>query len=93
MTLEQCKAGYDPAFSAAVNAASCPTGLLISTSNVMIIYSLSSGGVSIAALFLAGYLPGCGMCCADSSACPGKDVDVEHLLPMNIKPDSLKYAA
>lgn len=58
MTPEQKKAGYDPAFSAAVNAASCPTGLLIPPSNVMIIYSLSSGGVSIAALFLAGYLPG-----------------------------------
>ncbi|MCL6270425.1 TRAP transporter large permease subunit [Sansalvadorimonas sp. 2012CJ34-2] len=58
MTPEQRKAGYDPNFSAAINAASCPTGLLIPPSNVMIIYALSSGGVSVAALFLAGYLPG-----------------------------------
>ncbi len=54
----QRKAGYEPAFSAAVNAASCPTGLLIPPSNVMIIYSLTSGTVSVAALFLAGYIPG-----------------------------------
>ncbi|CAM3718395.1 TRAP transporter large permease [Parendozoicomonas haliclonae] len=58
MSPEQRKAGYDPAYSAAINASSCPTGLLIPPSNTMIIYSLSSGGVSVAALFLAGYLPG-----------------------------------
>ena len=34
------------------------TGLLIPPSNVLIVYSLASGGVSIAALFIAGYLPG-----------------------------------
>ncbi len=50
--------GYDPAFSAAVNITSSTTGLLIPPSNVLIVYSLASGGVSIAALFLAGYLPG-----------------------------------
>ena len=58
MAPQQREAGYDPCFSAAINAASCPTGLLIPPSNVMIIYSLSSGGVSVAALFLAGYFPG-----------------------------------
>ncbi len=52
------KAGYDPAFSAAVNIASCPTGLLIPPSGAFIVYSLVSGGTSIAALFLAGYIPG-----------------------------------
>ncbi|MBO9495125.1 TRAP transporter large permease [Thalassotalea sp. G20_0] len=50
--------GYDPSYSAAVNIASCPTGLLIPPSNTLIVYSLVSGGTSIAALFLAGYLPG-----------------------------------
>ncbi|WP_419831954.1 TRAP transporter large permease [Endozoicomonas atrinae] len=50
--------GYDPAYSSAVNIASCPTGLLIPPSNTLIVYSLVSGGTSIAALFLAGYLPG-----------------------------------
>jgi tripartite ATP-independent transporter DctM subunit len=54
----QKKEGYDPAFSAAVNIASAPVGLLIPPSNTFIIYSLISGGTSVAALFLAGYLPG-----------------------------------
>ena len=50
--------GYDPNFSAAVNIATAPTGLLIPPSNVMITYSLVSGGTSVAALFMAGYIPG-----------------------------------
>jgi tripartite ATP-independent transporter DctM subunit len=50
--------GYDKDFSAAVNIATAPTGLLIPPSNVLITYSLVSGGTSIAALFLGGYLPG-----------------------------------
>ncbi|HGX3826114.1 TPA: TRAP transporter large permease [Escherichia coli] len=54
----QEKEGYDPAFSAAVNIASAPIGLMIPPSNVLIVYSLASGGTSVAALFLAGYLPG-----------------------------------
>ncbi|MFQ1046578.1 TRAP transporter large permease [Avibacterium paragallinarum] len=54
----QKKEGYDPAFSTAVNIASCPTGLLIPPSNTFIVYSLISGGTSIGALFLAGYIPG-----------------------------------
>lgn len=52
------KEGYDKNFSAAVNVASAPTGLLIPPSNVMITYSLVSGGTSVAALFMAGYIPG-----------------------------------
>ncbi|MEI6898037.1 MAG: TRAP transporter large permease [Psychromonas sp.] len=54
----QAKEGYDPAYSAAVNITSCPTGLLIPPSNTFIIYSLISGGTSIGALFLGGYIPG-----------------------------------
>ncbi len=50
--------GYDERFSAAVNITSATTGLVIPPSNILIIYSLASGGVSIAALFLAGYIPG-----------------------------------
>ncbi|MGO5097682.1 TRAP transporter large permease subunit, partial [Agathobaculum sp. LCP25S3_E8] len=49
--------GYDPNFSAAVNIATAPTGLLIPPSNVMITFSLVSGGTSVAALFMAGYIP------------------------------------
>ncbi|MGL4492852.1 MAG: TRAP transporter large permease, partial [Tannerellaceae bacterium] len=58
MTPEMKKAGYDPNFSAAVNISSATTGLTIPPSNVLIVYSLASGGVSISALFIAGYLPG-----------------------------------
>ena len=50
--------GYDPSFSAAANIATAPTGLLIPPSNVMITFSLVSGGTSVAALFMAGYIPG-----------------------------------
>ncbi|MDD3219004.1 MAG: TRAP transporter large permease [Lachnospiraceae bacterium] len=50
--------GYDREFSAAANIATAPTGLLIPPSNVMITYSLVSGGTSVAALFMAGYIPG-----------------------------------
>ncbi|MFC6634388.1 TRAP transporter large permease [Microbulbifer taiwanensis] len=52
------KEGYDKSFNTAVTVASSTTGLLIPPSNILIIFSLASGGVSIAALFIAGYLPG-----------------------------------
>jgi tripartite ATP-independent transporter DctM subunit len=57
--------GYDPALCAATNAASAPSGLLIPPSNALITYSLVSGGTSVAALFLAGYIPGIlwAVCC------------------------------
>ncbi|MET1416934.1 TRAP transporter large permease [Roseibium sp. HPY-6] len=54
----QKKEGYDPAYSAAVNIASCPTGLLIPPSSTFIVYSLITNGTSVAALFVAGYIPG-----------------------------------
>lgn len=53
----QAKEGYDKRFAAATNIASAPAGMLIPPSNLMIVYSLVSGA-SIAALFVAGYLPG-----------------------------------
>lgn len=52
------KEGYDENFSAAVNITSSTTGMIIPPSNILIVYSLASGGVSIAALFIAGYIPG-----------------------------------
>ncbi|WP_342807932.1 TRAP transporter large permease [Alteromonas sp. M12] len=52
------KEGYNRPFSAAVTVTAATTGMLIPPSNILIIYSLASGGVSIAALFIAGYLPG-----------------------------------
>ncbi|EKF55350.1 TRAP dicarboxylate transporter subunit DctM [Galbibacter marinus] len=55
---EMEKEGYSKEFGVAVNITSSTTGLIIPPSNVLIVYSLASGGVSIAALFLAGYIPG-----------------------------------
>jgi tripartite ATP-independent transporter DctM subunit len=53
------KMGYHRDFNAAVTVTAATTGLLIPPSNVMIVYSLATGGfVSIAAIFMAGYLPG-----------------------------------
>ncbi|HXD28769.1 MAG TPA: TRAP transporter large permease [Arthrobacter sp.] len=53
----QAKEGYDRNFSAAVNVASAPSGMLIPPSNTLIVYSLVSS-TSIATLFVAGYIPG-----------------------------------
>jgi len=51
--------GYPREFSASVNITSSTTGLLIPPSNILIVYALASGGTaSVAALFIAGYLPG-----------------------------------
>lgn len=57
--------GYDKALCAATNGASAPSGLLIPPSNALITYSLAAGGTSVAALFLAGYVPGIiwALCC------------------------------
>ncbi|WP_027625504.1 TRAP transporter large permease [Clostridium lundense] len=52
------KDGYDRDYMATINIATAPTGLLIPPSNVLITYSLVSGGTSVAALFMAGYIPG-----------------------------------
>jgi len=58
MTPKMKEEGYDLNYSAAVNITASTTGLIIPPSNILIVYSLASGGVSIAALFIAGYLPG-----------------------------------
>ncbi len=55
---EMEKDGYDKGFGAAINITSATTGLVIPPSNILIVYSLASGGASIAALFVAGYVPG-----------------------------------
>ncbi|WP_076537070.1 TRAP transporter large permease [Shewanella sp. UCD-KL21] len=58
MVPEMKKHGYDANFSAAVTATAATTGMLIPPSNILIVYAIASGGVSIAALFIAGYAPG-----------------------------------
>ncbi|MGN0371451.1 MAG: TRAP transporter large permease [Enterocloster sp.] len=50
--------GYDENFSAAVNIASAPVGQLIPPTTAPIIYSAASGGTSVAALLMAGWIPG-----------------------------------
>lgn len=86
--------GYDPNFSAAVNIATAPTGLLIPPSNVMITYSLVSGGTSVAALFMAGYIPGIlwGLACMLVIYIIAKKKDIvqnQHL--QQKKPEKLSY--
>lgn len=58
--------GYDPNYSAAVNICAAPTGILIPPSGPLILYSITAGGVSVAALFMGGYLTGIllGLCVA-----------------------------
>jgi tripartite ATP-independent transporter DctM subunit len=58
MNPRMVKEGYSRPFSAAVNITAATTGMIIPPSNILIVYSLASGGVSIAALFVAGYVPG-----------------------------------
>jgi len=59
MTDRMEEEGYPRAFSASVNITASTTGLLIPPSNVLIVYALASGGAaSVAALFIAGYVPG-----------------------------------
>jgi tripartite ATP-independent transporter DctM subunit len=58
MIPEMNKAGYDKNFNAAVTATAATTGMLIPPSNILIVFAVASGGVSIAALFVGGYLPG-----------------------------------
>lgn len=51
------RAGYDPAFSVALTAASSTLGVIIPPSIILIIYG-AFGNVSIGALFLGGVVPG-----------------------------------
>lgn len=55
---EMNRKGYQKDFNIAITATAATTGLLIPPSNVMIVYALVAGNVSVAALFLAGILPG-----------------------------------
>ena len=50
--------GYSREFAVALTATSATTGLLIPPSNIMIVYAVVSGGVSVAGLFVAGVVPG-----------------------------------
>jgi tripartite ATP-independent transporter DctM subunit len=58
MIPEMEKSGYGRDFAAAITATGSTVGLLIPPSNILIVYAIAGGGVSIAALFVGGYLPG-----------------------------------
>lgn len=52
------KAGYPRAYAGAVTAASAIIGPIIPPSGIMIIYAVVAANVSVAAMFMAGILPG-----------------------------------
>ncbi len=52
------QAGYDRGLAVALTVASSTQGIIIPPSHNAVIYSMAAGGVSIGALFLAGYIPG-----------------------------------
>jgi len=58
MIPEMNRKGYGRAFNVSVTTTAATTGLLIPPSNIMIVYSVAAGSVSIAAMFMAGFLPG-----------------------------------
>ena len=64
----QKRLGYPPAFSAATLAAAATIDILIPPSIPMILFAISSN-TSIAALFVAGILPGLLMCGAFMAVC------------------------
>mgnify|MGYP006278992831 FL=1 len=49
--------GYDDDFSTAVTVTSSCEGLLVPPSHNIVLYAASPGGLSLGALFLAGYIP------------------------------------
>ncbi|MDQ8195633.1 TRAP transporter large permease [Coraliomargarita algicola] len=58
MIPEMNRKGYNREFNVSVTTTAATTGLLIPPSNIMIVYSVAAGSVSIAAMFMAGILPG-----------------------------------
>ncbi len=52
------KAGYTKEYAASVTAASAIIGPIIPPSNIMIIYAVCAGNVSVMTMFLAGLIPG-----------------------------------
>ena len=58
MIPEMNRKGYAREFNVAVTTTAATTGLMIPPSNVMIVYSVAAGSVSISAMFMAGFLPG-----------------------------------
>ena len=58
MIPEMERKNYGREFSVALTTTSATTGLLIPPSNIMIVYAVVAGNVSVAGLFLGGIVPG-----------------------------------
>lgn len=58
MIPEMNRKGYSRPFNVAVTTTAATTGLMIPPSNIMIVYSVAAGSVSISAMFMAGVMPG-----------------------------------
>lgn len=58
MIPEMTRKGYDRDFSVAVTTTAATTGLIIPPSNIMIVYAVVAGNVSVATMFMAGIVPG-----------------------------------
>ncbi len=58
MIPEMNRKGYNREYNVAVTTTAATTGLIIPPSNIMIVYAVVAGNVSIAAMFVAGILPG-----------------------------------
>ena len=58
MIPEMQRKGYNREFSVAVTTTAATTGLVIPPSNIMIVFAVVAGDVSVASMFLAGVLPG-----------------------------------
>jgi tripartite ATP-independent transporter DctM subunit len=58
MIPEMTRQGYGREFSVAVTTTAATTGLVIPPSNIMIVFAVVAGDVSVAAMFMAGILPG-----------------------------------
>jgi tripartite ATP-independent transporter DctM subunit len=82
--------GYKREFAVALTATSATTGLLIPPSNIMIVFAVVSGNVSVAALFVAGVLPGLlvGLCLMAASF-----VSLHYLVPAEVRATAKTAAA
>lgn len=82
--------GYKREFAVALTATSATTGLLIPPSNIMIVFAVVSGNVSVAALFLAGVVPGIlvGLCLMGASF-----VTIYYLAPAQARTAARQAAA
>ncbi|MDY4488256.1 MAG: TRAP transporter large permease [Candidatus Limivicinus sp.] len=78
------RAGYKKEYAATVTAASAIIGPIIPPSNIMIIYAVCAGNVSVSNMFLGGLLPGIILGLAEMGLCYYYAVKYNH--PRNPKP-------